>query len=183
MNRTPSSLYKKYIWKVGQSDRLCGFIRYSLLTGILTNWKLLQHFSHNNLFFFPRYFYKSRFLIKAIRALEIKIISLVRKFSISFNSHISICFRIVANSINKSWCYSVADLQEFLGFEAPQAIYKWQSGKSLPSTDNLFALSHFFEVSIEEILVAEKPKFQIVSQEESCDSDFLVPFLQRHIAW
>ena len=67
----------------------------------------------------------------------------------------------------------MADLQEFLGFEAPQAIYKWQSGKSLPSTDNLFALSVFFEVSIEDILVAEKPKFQVVAQEESCDSDFL----------
>ena len=51
--------------------------------------------------------------------------------------------------LRKAQGYSVADLQEFLGFEAPQAIYKWQSGKSLPSTDNLFALSVFFEVSIE----------------------------------
>jgi transcriptional regulator with XRE-family HTH domain len=75
--------------------------------------------------------------------------------------------------LRKAQRYSVADLQEFLGFEAPQAIYKWQSGKSLPSTDNLFALSVFFEVSIEDILVAEKPKFQVVAQEESCDSDFL----------
>ena len=71
--------------------------------------------------------------------------------------------------LRKAQGYSVADLQEFLGFEAPQAIYKWQSGKSLPSTDNLFALSVFFEVSIEDILVAEKPKFQVVAQEESCD--------------
>ena len=46
--------------------------------------------------------------------------------------------------LRKAQGYSVADLQEFLGFEAPQAIYKWQSGKSLPSTDNLFALSVFF---------------------------------------
>ena len=53
--------------------------------------------------------------------------------------------------LRKAQGYSVADLQEFLGFEAPQAIYKWQSGKSLPSTDNLFALSVFFEVSIEDI--------------------------------
>ena len=75
--------------------------------------------------------------------------------------------------LRKAQGYSVADLQEFLGFEAPQAIYKWQSGKSLPSTDNLFALSYFFEVSIEDILVAKKPKFQVVAQEESCDSDFL----------
>ena len=72
--------------------------------------------------------------------------------------------------LRESRGYSVADLQEFFGFEAPQAIYKWQSGKSLPSTDNLFALSQFLEVSIEDILVAEKPKFQVVPQEESCGS-------------
>ena len=37
--------------------------------------------------------------------------------------------------------YSVSDLQKFFGFEAPQAIYKWQKGQTLPSTDNLYALS------------------------------------------
>lgn len=48
---------------------------------------------------------------------------------------------------------SVSDLQVFFGFEAPQAIYKWQKGKSLPSIDNLYALSVLFEVSIEDILI------------------------------
>lgn len=28
---------------------------------------------------------------------------------------------------------SVRDLQAYFGFEEPQAIYKWQQGKSLPS--------------------------------------------------
>ena len=32
---------------------------------------------------------------------------------------------------------SVRDLQAYFGFEEPQAIYKWQQGKSLPSVDNL----------------------------------------------
>lgn len=31
---------------------------------------------------------------------------------------------------------SVRDLQEILGFESPQAIYKWQWGESLPTLDN-----------------------------------------------
>ena len=75
--------------------------------------------------------------------------------------------------LRKERGYSVTDLQEFFGFEAPQAIYKWQQGKTLPSTDNLFALSQFLEVSIEEILVAEKPKFQVLPQDESCGSFFL----------
>ena len=51
---------------------------------------------------------------------------------------------------------SVADLQKYFGFEAPQAIYKWQKGQSLPSTDNLFAMSRLFGISIEEILVCTR---------------------------
>ena len=31
---------------------------------------------------------------------------------------------------------SVRDLQSYFGFEEPQAIYKWQQGKSLPTVDN-----------------------------------------------
>lgn len=49
--------------------------------------------------------------------------------------------------------YSVKDLQDFFGFEQPQAIYKWQWGQSLPSVDNLFALSRLFNTSIDDILV------------------------------
>ena len=74
--------------------------------------------------------------------------------------------------LRKEHGYSVADLQDFFGFEAPQAIYKWQQGKTLPSTENLFALSQFFEVTIEDILVAKKPKFQMLPQEDSCGSCF-----------
>ena len=49
--------------------------------------------------------------------------------------------------------FSVRDLQQFFGFDAPQAIYKWQRGQTLPSVDNLFALAALFRVSIDEILV------------------------------
>ncbi len=52
--------------------------------------------------------------------------------------------------------YSVSDLQKFFGFEAPQAIYKWQKGQTLPSTDNLYALSDLLGVSMEKILVPLK---------------------------
>ena len=48
---------------------------------------------------------------------------------------------------------SVKDLQVYFGFECPQAIYKWQWGQSLPSIDNLFALSKLFHTTIDEILV------------------------------
>ena len=49
---------------------------------------------------------------------------------------------------------SVRDLQQFFGFEEPQAIYKWQRGKSLPTVDNLYALSTLLDVPMNDILVA-----------------------------
>ena len=51
---------------------------------------------------------------------------------------------------------TVKEIQKALGFEEPQAIYKWERGGSLPSTDNLLALSLLLEVPIEQILVYHK---------------------------
>lgn len=48
---------------------------------------------------------------------------------------------------------SVRELQVMLGFSTPQAIYKWQHGASLPTVDNLVALSIIFDVPIDAILV------------------------------
>ncbi len=50
---------------------------------------------------------------------------------------------------------SVRDLQDYFGFEYPQAIYKWQHGECLPTVDNLLALARLLRVSIEELLVLE----------------------------
>ena len=48
---------------------------------------------------------------------------------------------------------TVRDLQWFFGFEEPSAIYRWQSGKNLPTVDNLCALSKLFGVPMDEIIV------------------------------
>lgn len=50
---------------------------------------------------------------------------------------------------------SVKQLQELLGLAAPQAIYRWQMGLTLPSIDNLVALAVIFETTIDKILVVE----------------------------
>ena len=49
---------------------------------------------------------------------------------------------------------SVRDLQAYFGFEEPQAIYKWQQGKSLPSVDNLYALGGLFFLLLSEFFVS-----------------------------
>lgn len=48
---------------------------------------------------------------------------------------------------------TVKQLQRMMGFATPQAIYKWQHGESLPTVDNLVALSAIFAVPIDTILV------------------------------
>ena len=47
---------------------------------------------------------------------------------------------------------SVRELQRMLGLATPQAVYKWQRGETLPSMENLAALSRIFGVSMDEIL-------------------------------
>ena len=50
---------------------------------------------------------------------------------------------------------SVRELQNLLGFSTPQSIYKWQRGETLPTVENLVALSCILSVPIEEILAAD----------------------------
>ena len=71
---------------------------------------------------------------------------------------------------------SVRDLQNWFGFEQPQAIYKWQKGKSLPTVDNLYALGALLDVPLEDILVSSAPQLNIVvagQQAEACCPDLL----------
>lgn len=67
---------------------------------------------------------------------------------------------------------SVADICDYMGFENPQAVYKWQRGESLPSVDNLFALSRLFETPIDNILC---------EQEEALASsfDFIIEIVSK----
>lgn len=51
--------------------------------------------------------------------------------------------------------YTVKDIQNVMGFEQPQAVYKWLSGKSLPNIDNLVILSKLLNTQIENILVID----------------------------
>ena len=47
---------------------------------------------------------------------------------------------------------TVGDISSYMGFESEQAVYKWQRGESLPTVDNLYALSKLFGTTIEYIL-------------------------------
>ena len=47
---------------------------------------------------------------------------------------------------------SVKELQDYMGFDNPQSIYRWLRGDAIPSIDHLYALSVGFGISINEIL-------------------------------
>ena len=47
---------------------------------------------------------------------------------------------------------SVKDLKEYLGLGSIQSIYHWLNGICLPSIDNLYAMSVFFQLPIEALI-------------------------------
>ena len=64
--------------------------------------------------------------------------------------------------LRKQQGLSVKEVQMYFGFEQPQAIYKWQRGESLPSVDNLFALSRLLHTPIDGILIGNDRDFFIL---------------------
>ena len=83
--------------------------------------------------------------------------------------------------LRKARGLSVKDLQNYFGFEAPQAIYKWQNGSTLPSVDNLLALSTLLEVPMESILVTRTPTITALNECEPEGSVFLPFFTVRRL--
>ena len=74
--------------------------------------------------------------------------------------------------LRKAHGYSVRNLQDYFGFEAPQAIYKWQRGESLPTVDNLYALSCLLGVSMNDIIIEAAAQFNNNGQFTNADCPF-----------
>jgi len=51
---------------------------------------------------------------------------------------------------------TVEEVSSYMGFESVQAVYKWQRGDSLPTVDNLYALSQLFRTPVDEILRGDR---------------------------
>jgi transcriptional regulator with XRE-family HTH domain len=51
--------------------------------------------------------------------------------------------------------YSASYVQQMLHLSCPQPVYRWLSGKTLPSVDHLYNLSKLLNVHMEELLVAK----------------------------
>ena len=51
---------------------------------------------------------------------------------------------------------SVLDIKEALSLGCVQSVYHWLNGKSLPTLDNLYALSELFDVSMDTLICGNK---------------------------
>ena len=56
-------------------------------------------------------------------------------------------------NLRKGKGLTVSELQDYLGFNTPQSIYKWQKGKVVPTVDHLVALASLFGVTMDEIII------------------------------
>ncbi len=48
------------------------------------------------------------------------------------------------------------DVQKYLGLSCVQSIYRWLNGCSMPSVDNLYALSELFQMPIDDMIVGNR---------------------------
>lgn len=46
--------------------------------------------------------------------------------------------------------FTVKDVQQYLRLGSIQSVYHWLNGISMPSVDNLYALSYLFQVSVDD---------------------------------
>lgn len=79
-------------------------------------------------------------------------------------------------TLRKAKGLSVRDIQAWFNFEEPRSVYKWQTGQTLPSVDNLYALSALFGVPMDSIIIGTfDPSKANEPQAESCGSSFCTP--------
>lgn len=63
--------------------------------------------------------------------------------------------RNIKRLINQSG-YTVTKVMKILGIESPRAVYKWFNGESVPTVDNLVALSSILNVPIDDIICTKE---------------------------
>lgn len=51
---------------------------------------------------------------------------------------------------------TVMDVQKYMGLATQQAVYHWLNGRSLPTIDNVYALSELFKVPMDQIICGNR---------------------------
>ncbi|MCD7840154.1 MAG: helix-turn-helix domain-containing protein [Erysipelotrichaceae bacterium] len=48
------------------------------------------------------------------------------------------------------------DIQEYLNLSCVQSVYRWFSGRSIPTIDHFYALSYLFGVPVDDMIIGDK---------------------------
>ena len=51
---------------------------------------------------------------------------------------------------------SVKDVKEYLGLSCIQSVYHWLNGHSMPTIDNLYALSELFQMPVDDMICGNR---------------------------
>lgn len=78
--------------------------------------------------------------------------------------------------LRKAHHLTVEEVASFMGLGSVQAVYKWQRGDSLPTVDNLYALSRLLDTPMEDILRSKSER------DEKSLSFFASIYLQK-VRW
>ncbi|MCR5666097.1 MAG: helix-turn-helix domain-containing protein [Eubacterium sp.] len=62
--------------------------------------------------------------------------------------------------------FTVAQVSEYMGLCSEQAVYKWQRGDSLPTVDNMYALSRLFDTTIDDIICGDRDNESVHREKE-----------------
>ncbi len=73
---------------------------------------------------------------------------------------------------------SPKDLQKYLHLGSIQAVYHWFRGERMPSIDNLYAISRFLEVPLDDLLVSGEEKEECIQKE-----DLGAPVKRLYLYW
>lgn len=65
---------------------------------------------------------------------------------------------------------AVKDVQQYLGLGSVQSVYRWLSGISMPTIDNLYALSELFQLPIDAMVCGNRPSKTAIVQDVSYET-------------
>lgn len=51
---------------------------------------------------------------------------------------------------------TVKDIQKYLGLGSVQSVYHWLNGLSMPTVDNLYALSYLFQIPVDDMICGNR---------------------------
>ena len=64
---------------------------------------------------------------------------------------------------------TVKDIQKYLGLGSVQSVYHWLNGISMPTIDNLYALSELFRMPVDDMLCGNRKRFHVHKNQSRCE--------------